>query len=192
TGARAGAARTAPGRAAVQPRSGAARAHPARAADTHHARGDHERVRHPRAGRSVRLGRPGGRAARRTARADGHARRAVRAAGGRGRGAGGRAGVPRGDGRDDVRRGGRALMSARGGWFARAALTLLLAWLALYPILIVVVDAGRGGALATFVSRPGEWGALWASVWISLASVALAAAIGVPLAFLFEWLEFPG
>jgi len=83
-------------------------------------------------------------------------------------------------------------VSARGGWFARAALTLLLAWLALYPILIVVVDAGRGGALATFVSRPGEWGALWASVWISLASVALAAAIGVPLAFLFEWLEFPG
>src|SRR5213083_3022507 len=31
-----------------------------------------------------------------------------------------------------------------------------------------------------------------ASVWISLASVALAGAIGVPLAFLFEWLEFPG
>src|SRR5213083_2466326 len=31
-----------------------------------------------------------------------------------------------------------------------------------------------------------------ASVWISVASVALAAAIGVPLAFLYEWLEFPG
>jgi iron(III) transport system permease protein len=78
------------------------------------------------------------------------------------------------------------------GWLARAALTLLLAWLVLYPILIVLVDAGHGDALARFVARPGEWSALWASVWISLASVALAAAIGVPLAFLFEWLEFPG
>jgi iron(III) transport system permease protein len=78
------------------------------------------------------------------------------------------------------------------GLVARATLTLLLAWLVLYPILIVLVDAGRGDALARFVARPGEWGALWASVWISLASVALAAAIGVPLAFLFEWLEFPG
>ncbi len=75
---------------------------------------------------------------------------------------------------------------------ARAALTLLLAWLVLYPILIVVADAARGDAIATFVSRPDEWGALWASVWISLASVALAAAIGIPLAFLFERLEFPG
>jgi iron(III) transport system permease protein len=78
------------------------------------------------------------------------------------------------------------------GVVARAALTLLLAWLVLYPILIVLVDAGQGDALARFVARPGEWRALWASVWISLASVALAAAIGVPLAFLFEWLEFPG
>jgi iron(III) transport system permease protein len=78
------------------------------------------------------------------------------------------------------------------GLLARVALTLLLAWLVLYPILIVLVDAGQGDAVARFVARPGEWGALWASIWISLASVALAAAIGVPLAFLFEWLEFPG
>src|SRR5437879_11503935 len=69
---------------------------------------------------------------------------------------------------------------------------LLLAWLVLYPILIVVHDAAEPDALAAFVSRPGEWRVLWASVWISVASVALAAAIGVPLAFLFEWLEFPG
>src|SRR2546422_3343725 len=68
---------------------------------------------------------------------------------------------------------------------------LLLAWLVLYPILIVVHDAAEPDALAAFVSRPGEWRVLWASVWISVASVALAAAIGVPLAFLFEWLEFP-
>ena len=80
----------------------------------------------------------------------------------------------------------------RGRVLAAAALTLLLAWLVLYPILLVGVDATRGDAIATFVRRPGEWQALWASVWISLASVALAAAIGIPLAFLFEWLEFPG
>ena len=80
-------------------------------------------------------------------------------------------------------------MSSR---LARPGFTLLLAWLVLYPVVIVVVDSVRGDAVATFVSRRGEWGVLWASVWISLASVALAAVIGVPLAFLFEWLEFPG
>ena len=71
-------------------------------------------------------------------------------------------------------------------------LTLLLAWLVLYPILIVALEAADREAIGVFVRRPGEWEALWASVWISLASVALAAAIGVPLAFLFEWFEFPG
>ncbi len=45
---------------------------------------------------------------------------------------------------------------------------------------------------AEFARRPEEWGALWASLWISLATVALAAGIGVPLAFLFERTEFPG
>ena len=71
-------------------------------------------------------------------------------------------------------------------------LTLLLAWLVLYPILVAVADAARGDALGTFVSRAGEWAALWASIWVSLASVVLAAAIGVPLALLFDWLDFPG
>ncbi|HEY6108751.1 MAG TPA: hypothetical protein VIV56_07595, partial [Gemmatimonadales bacterium] len=75
---------------------------------------------------------------------------------------------------------------------AGVALTLLLAWLVLYPIVLLVVDGLHGDALRTFVERSGEWHALWASVWISLASVALAAVIGVPLAFLFEWFEFPG
>ncbi len=76
---------------------------------------------------------------------------------------------------------------------AGLAMTLLLAWLVVYPILIVVLEAANGhGAWSEFFTRPGEWAALWASVWISLASVALAAAIGIPLAFLFEWFDFPG
>lgn len=78
------------------------------------------------------------------------------------------------------------------GELAGLGLTLLLAWLVLYPILVVAADAADTTLLRTFVSRPGEWKALWASIWISLASVALAAAIGVPLAFLFEWFDFPG
>ncbi|HXQ28797.1 MAG TPA: iron ABC transporter permease [Gemmatimonadales bacterium] len=68
----------------------------------------------------------------------------------------------------------------------------LLAWLVLYPVGIVAAQAADPAALVAFVGRPAEWRALWASVWISVASVGLAAAIGVPLAFLFEWLEFPG
>jgi len=75
---------------------------------------------------------------------------------------------------------------------AGPAMTLLLAWLVVYPILIVMLDAANGAAWTDFFTRPGEWAALWASVWISLASVALAAAIGIPLAFLFEWFDFPG
>ena len=72
------------------------------------------------------------------------------------------------------------------------ALVLLLAWIVVYPIIIVVGNAASGAAIRAFVSRSGEWAALWASIWISLASVVLAAAIGIPLAFLFEWFDFPG
>jgi len=75
---------------------------------------------------------------------------------------------------------------------AAAALTLLLAWLVIYPIVIVAADAAHPSALRDFVTRPGEWATLWASIWISLVSVILAAAIGIPLAFLFEWFDFPG
>ena len=77
-------------------------------------------------------------------------------------------------------------------------LALLLAWLVGYPLLMTLVDALRGpeGWTAAHVrelaSRPDEWLALWRSLWISLASVGLAAAIGVPLAFLFERADFPG
>lgn len=75
---------------------------------------------------------------------------------------------------------------------AGLALTLLLTWLVLYPIALLVLDGLHGDALRSFATRAGEWSALWASVWISLASVALAALVGVPLALLFEWFEFPG
>jgi len=68
----------------------------------------------------------------------------------------------------------------------------LLAWLVLFPILVVTRDAAHAPVIRAFLAAPGEWHALWASVWISLASVALAGAIGIPLAFLFERLEFPG
>ena len=69
---------------------------------------------------------------------------------------------------------------------------LLLAWLVVYPILIGALDAADGTALRAFLTRHNEWAALWASIWISLASVVLAGAIGIPLAFLFEWFDFPG
>ena len=76
-------------------------------------------------------------------------------------------------------------------------LTLLLAWLVCYPLLLTLAEALGDPHwtlrhFAFFARRPDEWGALWASVWISLATVALSAAIGIPLAFLFETAEFPG
>ncbi len=74
------------------------------------------------------------------------------------------------------------------GWVIAA----LLAWMVAYPILIVCREAARESAIIAFARRPAEWQVLWASIWISLASVALAAAIGIPLAFLFTRVEFPG
>ena len=83
-------------------------------------------------------------------------------------------------------------MSRRGTSVAAVVVTLLLAWLVLYPIIVVSAEAANGPAWRDFLARRGEWAALWASIWISLASVVLAAGIGVPLAFLFEWFDFPG
>jgi iron(III) transport system permease protein len=76
-------------------------------------------------------------------------------------------------------------------------LAILLAWLVCYPLLLTVREAlGPPGwtlrYFAEFFRRPDEWQALWASLWISVATVVLAAAIGVPLAFLFERADFPG
>jgi iron(III) transport system permease protein len=80
------------------------------------------------------------------------------------------------------------------GW----GLALLLAWLVAYPLVLVLVGAVRDAAgwtlvpLRRFGSEPQEWAALRGSLGISLASVVLAAGVGVPLAFLFGRREFPG
>ena len=70
-------------------------------------------------------------------------------------------------------------------------LVAVLAWLVLYPLLVVAADAFRADVGAVLRSRT-EWAALWGSVWISVASVGLAAVIGVPLAVLFGRYDFPG
>lgn len=81
---------------------------------------------------------------------------------------------------------------------APLAVALLLAWIVGYPLLMTLVEALGGPRSWTldhfrqFGERPDEWLALWRSLWISAASVVLAALVGVPLAFLFERTEFPG
>ena len=84
-----------------------------------------------------------------------------------------------------------------GGEGAGLLLGLILAWLVAYPLLLTLAEALGSpnwtlSHFAEFLRRPDEWRALWGSLWISLATTALAAAIGVPLAFLFERTEFPG
>ncbi|HLN80009.1 MAG TPA: iron ABC transporter permease, partial [Thermoanaerobaculia bacterium] len=86
-------------------------------------------------------------------------------------------------------------MSRRGG--LAALLLALLLWLVGWPLLVTLGEALEVprwtlSHFAEFAKRPEEWRALWASLWISLATVGLAAAIGIPLAFLFERTEFPG
>jgi iron(III) transport system permease protein len=79
-----------------------------------------------------------------------------------------------------------------------AALAIVLAWLVAYPLVLVLRESvlGPGGFtleyFRRFIGEPREWRALWASLWTSVASVGLAAVLGVPLAFLFERAEFPG
>lgn len=78
------------------------------------------------------------------------------------------------------------------------ALAAVLAWMVGLPLVFTLVEAlrGPGGAsvqpLSSFFTSAYEWQALWRSLWISVASVVVAAAVGVPLAFLFERAEFPG
>ena len=85
-----------------------------------------------------------------------------------------------------------------GGRVAAWGLAAFLAWLVGYPLLVTLAEAlglEDGWTLehfAEFAGRADEWTALWRSLWISAASVVLAALVGVPLAFLFERTEFPG
>ncbi len=81
---------------------------------------------------------------------------------------------------------------------ATTALLVLLAWLVLYPLVLVLAEGVRGEGgwtldyVRQFISRPTEMRALWNSLWISLASVALAALLGIPLAFLLGRYDLPG
>ena len=90
-------------------------------------------------------------------------------------------------------------MNRPGRWsWKGGALLLLLSWLVVYPLVLVFIQAvhGPGGwtldHLRAFASRPSEWHALWNSLWLSLASVLVAGALGIPLAVLFATVEFPG
>lgn len=82
--------------------------------------------------------------------------------------------------------------------FRGANLVLLLTWLVIYPLALVILESVYGGGHWTlehvrgFIDQPLEWRALWNTIWISFASVAAAAIIGVPLAFVFERFDFPG
>jgi iron(III) transport system permease protein len=77
-------------------------------------------------------------------------------------------------------------------------LLVLLVWLIVYPLVLVLVEGFRGADgwtvdfVRQFLERRNEAQALWGSLWISLATVALAGAIGIPLAFLFSRYDFPG
>jgi iron(III) transport system permease protein len=79
-----------------------------------------------------------------------------------------------------------------------ALLLLLLLWLVAYPLVLVLLEGVRGSSgwtlafVREFLARPTEWDALWGSLWISVVSVMLAAAIGIPLAFLFARYDLPG
>lgn len=85
----------------------------------------------------------------------------------------------------------------RWSWGA-AILAFALLWLVAYPIWLSALEGISGPAgwtldyVRAFFARPNEWQALWGSLWISVATVAAAALIGVPLAFLFGRTEFPG
>ena len=83
----------------------------------------------------------------------------------------------------------------------RLLVVLLLAallWLVAYPLVLVMLEGVRlpsGWTLKfvrLFLARPTEWQALWGSLWISVVSVLLAAAIGIPLAFLVARYDLPG
>lgn len=80
-------------------------------------------------------------------------------------------------------------MRNRGTW-GPIALALILGWLVVYPLAVVFAEAA-GADVGAFLRDRVAREALWGSLWTSAASVVLAAAIGVPLAFIFERYDFP-
>lgn len=92
---------------------------------------------------------------------------------------------------------GRVPAAARSGWLA-ALLMVGLLWLVVYPLVLVLAEGVRGPHgwtleyVRQFAERRTEWRALAGSLWISAASVLLAALVGIPLAVLFSRYEFPG
>jgi iron(III) transport system permease protein len=84
------------------------------------------------------------------------------------------------------------------GALAVVLLLAVLLWLVLYPLLLVLAEGIYGPEgwtlehVRQFVGRPTEMRALWGSLWISVASVALAALLGIPLAFLLGRYDLPG
>jgi iron(III) transport system permease protein len=77
-------------------------------------------------------------------------------------------------------------------------LLLGLLWLVLEPLLLVAIDAVRVDgqwtldAVRAFFVEPNEWRAAWNSLWLALASVALAGVLGTGLALLTRLTDFPG
>jgi iron(III) transport system permease protein len=77
-------------------------------------------------------------------------------------------------------------------------LAAVLTWLVVYPLLLTLMRGLREQGSWTlryvheFLARPTELSALFNSLWIAVASVVLAAMIGIPLAFFFERYDFPG
>jgi len=77
-------------------------------------------------------------------------------------------------------------------------LSLVLSWLVLFPLGFVAIEAVRGPTGPTmegiqrFVTASHEWRIVLNSLILSVASVAGAALLGVPLAILVTRVEFPG
>ena len=84
------------------------------------------------------------------------------------------------------------------GRLLAAVLLAGLLWLVAYPLILVLLEGLRDPSgwtlryVRLFFERPTEWRALWGSLWTSVASVVLAGAIGIPLAFLFARFDLPG
>jgi iron(III) transport system permease protein len=75
--------------------------------------------------------------------------------------------------------------------------TLILLWAVFYPNVFVLRDSLLANGnynfsnYERFAQSNADLRALWNSVWISTASVALSALVGIPLAFFFARYDFP-